>query len=271
MIELLEPVLGAPVSLEELKHKPGRRTTYRATGAARSAIVKVYVSDRAPTVAARVGALAAGPAEPEVPEVLLCDPERHLIVLSEVPGVPLRHALLDDDAATCRRAGATLGAWHQAWTGAGPSPLVPHTVERELEILDGRAGRTSAPISEAVRARLPAFADGVWPATTVVHRDLYEEQILVGDRIGLIDLDDAALGPPELDVGNLLGHIDLLGLRAGRDLSTPTHTLIEAYGSAGPELDPALLERCRSLTLLRLACIHANPELLDLVASRSAV
>jgi hypothetical protein len=34
-----------------------------------------------------------------------------------------------------------------------------------------------------------------------VHRDLYEEQVLLGERVALIDLDDAALGPPELDIG----------------------------------------------------------------------
>ena len=47
-----------------------------------------------------------------------------------------------------------------------------------------------------------------------MHRDLYEEQLLAGERIGLIDLDDAALGPPELDLGNLLGHVELLALSA---------------------------------------------------------
>jgi hypothetical protein len=53
---LLERLLGGPVALEELKHKPGRRLTLRAVGPGGSAIVKLYVSDRAPTVAARVSA-----------------------------------------------------------------------------------------------------------------------------------------------------------------------------------------------------------------------
>ena len=38
---------------------------------------------------------------------------------------------------------------------------------------------------------------------------------MVGERIGLIDLDDSALGPPELDLGNLLGHLLLLERRSG--------------------------------------------------------
>jgi len=263
VIELLEPVLGAPVALEELKHKPGKRTTLRARGARRNAIVKVYASTRAPTVAARIAALAAGPDDVEVPEVLVCDPERHLVVLSEVPGVPLREALLAGDGETCERAGAALGAWHLAWLGTSPDPLVLHTAEREVEILASRIESAPSGIAALVRGELPSVADGDWEAVTVVHRDLYEEQIMVAERIGLIDLDDSALGPPELDVGNLYGHIELLELRSGCDLSAMTDKLFGGYRRAGPPLDASLLARCRGLTLLRLACIHRDASLLD--------
>jgi aminoglycoside phosphotransferase (APT) family kinase protein len=97
----------------------------------------------------------------------------------------------------------------------------------------------------------------------VVHRDLYEEQIVLGTRVGLIDLDDAALGPPELDVGNLLAHADLLALRSGADLSLAEDALLDGYANAGPRLDSALLDRCRRLSRLRLACIHGESALLD--------
>jgi hypothetical protein len=262
VIGLLEPVLGAPVELEVLKDKPGRRTTYRARGAQRTAIVKVYASGRAPTVAGRISALAAGPAEVEVPEMLLLDVDEHLVALSEVPGVPLREAFLAGDEATCERAGAALGSWHRAWLGRSPEPLVPHTSERELEILAARIEATPEEIAAQVRAQLGSVADGAWSPVTVVHRDLYEEQIMVGERIGLIDLDDSALGPPELDLGNLLGHLDLLERRSAQDLERPTSRLLDGYTRSGPELDAALLERCRRLTLLRLACIHRDVSLL---------
>ena len=263
MIERLEPVLGAPVSLEELKHKPGRRTTLRARGARRNAIVKVYASTRAPTVAARIAALATGPDDVEIPEVLLCDPELHLVVLSEVPGVPLREALLSGDGETCERAGSALGNWHRVWSGTSADPLVPHTAEREIEILTSWIDRAPNGIAALVRAKLPLVADGAWAHTTVVHRDLYEEQIMVAERIGLIDLDDAALGPPELDVGNLLAHVDLLAVRSGTDLTAPADALLDGYRRSGPPLDSALLARCRALTLLRLACIHEDLSLID--------
>ena len=255
----LEEIVGAPVRLDELKSKHGRRHTMRATGPKRRAIVKAYQSERAPVVAARVRSLAEGPAEPRVPEVLHVDPALRLVILSEVSGRPLREALLAGDLGECARAGAALRQWHSFWLGAAPPPLVSHTAERELEILFAWSDRTEAAIGEKVR-RAAAELSAEWPTPTVVHRDLYEEQILLGSRIGLIDLDDAALGPAELDLGNLVAHIELLELRGGRDLGAPVEALLAGYGE--DSLDSELLDRCRRLTRLRLACIHAVPELL---------
>jgi Ser/Thr protein kinase RdoA (MazF antagonist) len=262
VIDVLEEIVGAPVALEELKHKPGRRRTLRVRGSGGTAIAKVYASDRASTVARRIAALAVGPAEPVVPVVLHLDSELHLLVLSEVLGPPLRDPLLEGDLATCSRVGAALGAWHAAWEGIAPIPLQRHTIEREFEILRSRARAASPQVATAladVLSRLPAG----WRCSTVVHRDLYEEQVLVGDRVGLIDLDDAALGPPELDVGNLLAHVELLERRRGRDLAREMRALLDSYAERGPALDEALLDRCRRLTLLRLACLNDDVRLAE--------
>jgi Ser/Thr protein kinase RdoA (MazF antagonist) len=259
MSDTLAEIVGTPLRVEELKSKQGRRRTMRAVGPRRRAIVKAYRSERAPVVAARVRALADGPAEPLVPEVLHLDPKLRLVVLSEVPGRPLREALLAGDFAECARAGAALRRWHAFWRGAAPPELATHTAERELELLLAWADRAEPAIGEAVRG-LAAPLSAAWLRTTVVHRDLYEEQIVLGPRIGLIDLDDAALGPAELDVGNLVAHIELLELRSRRDLGPAVEALLDRYGMGS--LDPVLLERCRKLARLRLACIHALPELL---------
>lgn len=256
----LAAVLSGPVTLEELKHKPGRRRTLRARAGERSAIAKVYASDRASTVGARVAALATGPPDPCVPRVLLVDPALHLVVLSEVSGPTLREALLATDLPECRRAGASLGRWHRAWSGTHPVPLRPHTAPRELAILAQRAAAAPPEIGAEVRSAADGLA-APWPISGVVHRDLYEEQILLGPEIGLIDLDDAALGPPELDVGNLLGHVELLADRSRTNLTQPLRALLEGYAEAGPHLEPELLDRCRKLALLRLACIHGDPKL----------
>lgn len=270
MISHLEAVLGAPVVLEELKRKPGRRCTFRAVGSERTAIVKVYASERAATVAARVAALSRGPSEPRVPDVLLVEPRLRMVVLSEVPGIPLRVAVLDGDAAACRRAGVALGRWHGFWRGRLPGALKRHAIEKELEILRSHAERAPAAIASATLSTLSSFRPDGWAPVTVVHRDLYEEQIMLGDEVGLIDLDDAAAGPPELDIGNLGAHLELLGIRHGRDLSPMERRLLAGYASAGPPLDSFLLARCRSLALLRLACIHRNEVLVERAARQAA-
>ncbi len=51
-----------------------------------------------------------------------------------------------------------------------------------------------------------------------MHQDVYEEQILTGTTVGLVDLDDTHLGPHDLDLERL--------------------------------------DQCEHLTLIRLGCIH---------------
>lgn len=256
---IVERWVGQPTIIEELKHKPGRRVTLRARGPSRSVIVKLYRSDRVARVARRISALADGPAEPDVPEVLAVDLVERMLVLSDVPGVPLRKAVLAADEARCHRAGAVIGAWHHAWAGTRPSELREHTIELELEMLIDKAALASREIAAAVTAAVPRLSEE-WMPETVVHRDLYEEQVLLGERVGLIDLDDAALGPAELDVGNLLAHLDLLELRSGLDFGRAKEALLAGYVTHGP-LDPRLFERCRTLARLRLACIHGERRL----------
>jgi aminoglycoside phosphotransferase (APT) family kinase protein len=268
--EVVEAIVGAPVYLEQLKHKRGRRRTARARGPRGSAIVKVYASGRAAVVARRVESLAVGPEEPLVPTVLHVDPGLRLVVLTDLPGRPLREALLEGDLATCARVGSVLGAWHAAWHGAPPRELDPHTAEREVEILRSRAEAASPPVAWAVEDAL-SHLTGKWECTTVVHRDLYEEQVLVEEHVGLIDLDDAALGPPELDVGNLVAHIELLELRRERDLAAEIRALLDGYAETGPELDGALLDRCRRLTLLRLACLNDDVRLSEAASATRVV
>lgn len=270
VIPIPAEVLAPPVAFEELKHKPGRRTTWRATAGDghSTAIVKRYTSGRAPLVAARLAVLHPGPRSPCVPQMLHLDTERGAVVLSDVPGRPLREAVFAGDTDAFRMAGQAMGTWHAWWRGRSPAPLRPHGADREVALLLARAAGAPAEIAEAVNRMAPSLAFP-WPCSTVVHRDLYEEQVLVDalGEIGLIDLDDAALGPPELDLGNFIAHLELLGLRRG---STPGHSVVAflvGHADAAGPLDAALLERCRRLTLLRLACIHREPALLEIPTS----
>jgi Ser/Thr protein kinase RdoA (MazF antagonist) len=260
MIAELESVIGAPVRLELLKQKAGRRSTYRAHGSRRTAIVKVYESDRARTVAKRVAALREGPFEPVVPRVWAETDD--MVVLSEIQGRPLRASVLAGDTLACHRAGHALGVWHKFWRGSAPEGLTRHTLARELEILRRESEQAPDPIAGAVAFALKAVEDDEeWEPATVIHRDLYEEQVMLAEDVGLIDLDDAAIGPPELDVGNLCAHLDLLARRYGRALDEAQRAFLDGYLSTGAPLELQLLLTCRSLSLLRLACIHRSAEL----------
>jgi hypothetical protein len=260
VIGQLEQIVGAPVELEQLAHRPGHSRTLRASGPVRTAIVKLYASDRATTVAERVGALGAVPPGVAVPRLLLCDRVLHMVVVSEVPGEPLTGALVEGDLAACRCAGAAIGGWHRSWLGRAPAPLRPHGVDRELAMLHKCADGVSPRLAEAVRTAAANLAER-WTCSTVVHRDLTDARILMGERVGLIGMDYAALGPPELDVGNLLAHVDLLSLRSGSDLAEVRAEIVLGYEGFGDNLDDELLDRCRRLARLRLACIHAEPRL----------
>jgi hypothetical protein len=260
VITRLDQIVGSPVTLEQLAHTPGRRSTLRAGGPVRTAIVRLYASNRAATVAARTSALSVVPPGVAVPRLLLSDPVLHMVVVSELEGEPLTGAILEGDVAACRAAGAAIGTWHRSWRGRAPTPLRPHGVDRELAILRRCADLAEPHIADAVR-RAAADLTKPWAATTVVHRNLTDEQILMGERVGLIGLDYAALGPPELDVGHLLAHVDLLSLRAGRDLEPMRRELLLGYEGFEQALDEELLDRCRRLARLRLACIHAEPRL----------
>lgn len=259
----LEPLLGGPVRLSVLKDKPGRRRTSRAVGPRGSAVVKVYASGRAPVVASRLTALQRGPADPAVPAVLLLDAARHLVVIGELSGMPLSTALTTGADATtgaraAARAGAALARWHHAHRTTCDPSLREHTAEKELDVLLQRAASAPPSLRRRVEREAAGLAAG-WAPTTVVHRDLYEDQVLLGQVVALVDLDDAARGPGELDLGNALAHLRLRALRGGPPGAAAA--LLRGYRTHVP-VDEELLERCTRLSLLRLACLHAEPGLL---------
>ena len=263
--ELLVRLVGAPVALESLKNKPGRRRTLRASGPRGRVIVKVYAPRRAGSVAARLSSLADGLAEPVIPRVLAVGSDERFVVLSEVPGQTFGVSLLAGLRDAPPRVGRALGRWHRAWASAPPATLRSHSVERELETLEARLAGLAPDFADRIRRATPVAV--CWGPTTVVHRDLYEEQILVGERVGLIDLDDVALGPAELDLGNLLAHLELLELRSGRPMAQERDDLLQSYQAVGLPIDMGRLADCRRLALLRLAAIHRSEPLLELVTA----
>jgi aminoglycoside phosphotransferase (APT) family kinase protein len=119
-----------------------------------------------------------------------------------------------------------------------------------------RIARSHAEAQDRVRSRLIEHA----PTRVghVVHRDLYAEQVrLVDGGVGFLDLDEASLGEPAIDLGNLVAHLEMADLQrdgspgAGGALGG---ALVDAYRIRGA-IDPGRLAVYRAATLLRLASL----------------
>lgn len=86
------------------------------------------------------------------------------------------------------------------------------------------------------------------------HRDFHEGQILIdANSVGLLDFDTLRLGDPALDAGNLIAHLRLAGLRAGRVLHPAEAAFVKAMA-------PVPAERIAVWTraaLLRLAALYS--------------
>lgn len=94
--------------------------------------------------------------------------------------------------------------------------LEHHTVDKELSSLQRRFLnlRQTHPELNTLVDRLETKVHtvvnelGASQVQSVIHRDFYFDQILLMDsQVVLVDFDLCCLGPPELDIGNYIGHL----------------------------------------------------------------
>lgn len=248
---------GARV-LDVLRHLPGRRVaSLVALGDGRLGVLKVFASPRARGNDRRLRALAAGGAGALVPRPLGCDRSGHVSLVEHVPGTVF--AALDDGAfvAHAHAIGVALRELHGA-------PVVLDRrwgLDDELALLVSRATEDTRPSVARRVARPEVDLDApLVPA----HRDCHPQQVVVDEdgHVCWIDLDDAAMAPAGLDLGNMVAHLRrdaALGLRA-RDASTDAvDALLAGYGDT-----PADVESWAELSWLRLAALatsrHGRPD-----------
>jgi Ser/Thr protein kinase RdoA (MazF antagonist) len=123
--------------------------------------------------------------------------------------------------------------------------------ERTLEDPPPRARALTTDVVEALRAAPPG-------SRVLCHRDFHDKQLLRRAGGGsLIDLDLAAIGPPALDVGNILAHVRL---RALKGAAVPWR---EIAGRLVTRAVPArqiesTIHRWTAASLLRLTLIYAR-------------
>jgi len=242
-----------------LRHRPGRRVTTLVGTGDGLAVLKLFATSRARGGHRRLVAFAESPAGSLVPRPIGYR-KGHLSLVEYIPGTPLDQLGDDSLVAAAGLAGQALRRLHDS--GAE----LDRTWGLGNEIAQLR--RTAGPATRAAAERAVArWARPVQRATVPSHRDCHPAQLVwTEDGVRFIDLDDSAMAPAALDVGNFVAHLRMEGIlaRRTRDASAAAvDSFVSGYGREPPAL--------RSWTQLALARLAALAETRHKSADRAQV
>ncbi|GAA2758798.1 hypothetical protein GCM10009872_41580 [Actinopolymorpha rutila] len=228
-----EPAAVEVTAARLVHHVPGRRTVVRYTvrgllpgGRPAEVVGKLFAQPfRAVLAEANLRALADGPFKTgplRVPEPLPAPVERGLVLYRHGPGTPLDR--LDGDAAVAgvRAAARWLARLH------GSDVVLPHRLdlaaetarcrrwagaladrEPDLHALAWRLADGWALAAESAQAGQLGGEVPMHLRTQVpIHRDFHAAQVLVGESVTVLDLDDARMGDPAFDVAQFCAYLE---------------------------------------------------------------
>ena len=227
----------ADVAVHVVRYKPERKCVLRydltwAGGAAPSRPAVVYAKvarrakfERTRHILGRIRAADDGLGF-ELPEPLGTLPELCMEFFSHLPGVPLS-TLVAAEAfpRLCERAAASLLHFHTVpvtlgWE-RGVAANVAKVTDRAAEfaiLFPGERQRIAA-LRRDLRARLGAMRPS---RLRLTHGDFQGDNILIdGARLGLVDLEDCAMGDPADDVGSNWAQLTWHTLEAGTRTPIP--------------------------------------------------
>jgi len=277
---------------EIVKEKPERRRTLRYrvvagrvrggdVGAAREVTwyAKHYRGSRGKRVFSLLRSLQSLAPDVLTPDPIGYSPKLRLLVMGALEGSTFSEALEDSAGigASVSQAGRALARIHKSGTLRHPDYLTAHGPREEIGVLElaqrlasnspGFPGPAGAflELCSAVEGELAQEAP---LRQALLHRDFHPGQILFSRDsagIGVLDWDDAALGEPELDLGNLEAHLFLDDLqRRGSIESAPSLAgALQAGYLAQGEISFTRLATYRRAALLRLATLErlADPRI----------
>jgi aminoglycoside phosphotransferase (APT) family kinase protein len=214
---------GVVTAVEVLDHKPGRRVllSYETTGL--GAIYGKAFPDAAPAgrthdLMTRV-AEAMGRADGlTAPRPLALVSELALVLYDPLRG-PALDALVGTDAMLPALAAA--GRWLSALHAADIALDRVLDLEHEAANASAWGGRVARIFPELApgAARLTALVAGTIPTPTAeavpIHKDFHYQHVIVGESLGVVDIDEARLGDRLFDVGHFLANLELLAQRSG--------------------------------------------------------
>jgi Ser/Thr protein kinase RdoA (MazF antagonist) len=230
-----------------LRHVVGRRVTALGDAGNQPVVVKVFHGQRARGNHRRLTALAAAGLTDIVPVSFGCDATGHVSVVEHRPGLGLEQ--LPDRAyvSACEAAGLALRRIHDSTAKLDRvwrlDDEVAQLGRRTPEGLQTLVADVAADARRAVES-------GFVPA----HRDCHPRQLVIeGEHVAWIDLDDCAMAPRELDVGNMIAHLTREHVVGRRDRVTASASRCAFLDGYSWSFVPADLARWERLSLVRLA------------------
>lgn len=256
-------------SVELIRHKVGRRAIVRYGMTNGDTLFgKTFASNRGPKVH-RIAQLITerrgfgGNVDLPAPVAFL--PDLKMLLQRSVAGVPVESALSGGDVELVKRIALAIHRFHMSGLDLGRvhdldkelSPLTTRTTEivEHAPLLGTLAWTTHHRLFDLPR-------DGFRLRNLPIHRDFYHDQVLIeGDRLAVLDLDDAAMSEPAIDIANFAAHLRLAGFQkpeTAQRLIEIGDVFLACAQSLDRDLDQALLRFLTAATYLRLAGIHVS-------------
>ncbi len=199
-------------------------------------------------------------ANPDVglPRVLEDAAEQGWMVLDNIPGRSLHERLRLGEAIPWRGLARGLRAFH----GHPAREFVEVSPPEDLDVWKNRVRSAFPDRQDAVDAAFARVPDAVAGEDALIHRDLHDKNVFLGDDhgCGLIDIEGARRGARERDLGNLLAHFELRRLQwrlAPAKASAWADHLLDAYEDVGGTVDHDAVRREKTRALFRLGCVYS--------------
>ena len=248
----VDDVVPGARAISVLRYLPGRRVAALVEYRGELAVLKVFASPRARGNVRRLESLASTSAAALVPKIVGSDAAGHVLAVSYRRGA-LPASLSDSHYA--ERFDGVGRALRRLHDSGAELDRVWHW-DREVAQLRGRAVPATREIVEALE-RSTSWLAGA--GTVPAHRDFHPRQVVLPDdgSVALIDLDDAAMAPRALDVGNMLAHLrreQFTGARRPGVVNDAADAFLDGYGHAA-EMDAGSVTCWTLLAVARLAAL----------------
>lgn len=200
----------------------------------------------------------------QLPDQLGSSSHDRIVLLDWLPGTPLQQIITRPslDRSIVRNVGAALGELHSQ-VGKGLDKHKPKRIRETIRSAVAgirftcpELGRLALDIDE----RLGRLVAAERPELRAIHGDFYADQVLAdGERVSIIDLDNAVRGNPAADLGLFIAHLEHNVLSEGRPkapVSIVRDALIEGYETVREAPTRAQIDLHTAVGLVQLAPHH---------------